>query len=64
MSEPEYFKSLEAGKRYMEAKAKELRRFAEKIITIARKGYDFNTIRHIKRLLPYDNKMVEKVINT
>jgi large subunit ribosomal protein L17 len=43
-------------------RVKEVQRFTEKIITVARKGYDFNTIRRIKKLLPYDEKMVEKVI--
>lgn len=43
-------------------RAKEVRRLAEKVITIARKGNDFNTIRRIKQILPYDSKIVTKVI--
>jgi large subunit ribosomal protein L17 len=41
---------------------KEVQRLAEKVVTIARKGNDFNTIRRIKKLLPYDQNMVEKLI--
>jgi large subunit ribosomal protein L17 len=43
-------------------RAKEVQRLAEKIITIARAGYDFNTIRRIKQLLPYDAAAVTKLI--
>lgn len=43
-------------------RAKEVQRFAEKLITIARVGYDFNTIRRIKQLLPYDEAMMKKLI--
>ena len=43
-------------------RAKEVQRMAEKIITIARIGYDFNTIRRIKSMLPYDDKAVVKLI--
>ena len=44
------------------ARVKEVKRLAEKIVTIARKGYDFNTIRRVKQLLPYDAKAVTKMI--
>jgi large subunit ribosomal protein L17 len=43
-------------------RAKEVQRLVEKIVTIARVGYDFNTIRRIKQLLPYDEAMVKKMI--
>ncbi len=35
------------------AAAKEVRRFAEKMVTLAAKGSNFNTIRRAKQLLPY-----------
>lgn len=41
---------------------KEVQKMVEKIVTIARKGYDFNTIRRIKSLLPYDQELVVKLI--
>ncbi|KKQ48478.1 MAG: 50S ribosomal protein L17 [candidate division TM6 bacterium GW2011_GWF2_38_10] len=44
------------------AKAKEVQKLAEHIVTIARAGYDFNTIRRIKQMLPYDEAMVKKMI--
>ncbi|HBS47919.1 TPA: 50S ribosomal protein L17 [Candidatus Dependentiae bacterium] len=40
----------------------EVRSVSEKLITIAREGWNFNTIRRIKKHLPYDNKAVEKLI--
>lgn len=43
-------------------RAKEVQRSVEKIVTIARVGYDFNTIRRVKQLLPYDEAMVKKMI--
>ena len=43
-------------------RVKEVQRLAEKITTIARKGWEFNTIRRIKQLLPYNAKAVEKMI--
>jgi len=43
-------------------RVKEVQKMTEKIVTIARKGNDFNTIRRIKKLLPYDQKVVEKLI--
>lgn len=44
------------------AHVKEVQRLVERIVTIARVGYDFNTIRRIKQLLPYDEAMVKKLI--
>ncbi|MCF7899019.1 50S ribosomal protein L17 [Candidatus Babeliales bacterium] len=41
---------------------KEVQKIAEKLVTVARKGYDFNTIRRVKQALPYDQKAVEKLI--
>lgn len=43
-------------------RVKEVQKMAEKLVTVARKGYDFNTIRRIKQALPYDQKAVEKLI--
>ncbi len=43
-------------------RAKEIQRNAEKILTVARNGWNFNTIRRVKQLLPYDAKAVEKLI--
>jgi large subunit ribosomal protein L17 len=42
--------------------AKEVQRNIEKVVTVARQGYDFNTIRRIKQLLPYDTNAVTKLI--
>ena len=44
------------------ARTKVVQSLAEKIVTIARKGYDFNTIRRVQSLLPYDQAMVKKLI--
>ena len=44
------------------ARVKEVQSLAEKMITIARKGYDFNTIRRLNRELPYDANAVVKLI--
>jgi large subunit ribosomal protein L17 len=35
------------------ANVKEVQRFAEKIVTVARQGNDFNSRRRVKALLPY-----------
>ncbi|MBD3272909.1 50S ribosomal protein L17 [Candidatus Dependentiae bacterium] len=43
-------------------RVKEVQKLIEKTVTIARNGYDFNTIRRVKKILPYDFKMVEKLI--
>jgi large subunit ribosomal protein L17 len=44
------------------AHVKEVQKIAEKIVTIARKGYDFNTIRRVKQELPYDSAAAVKLI--
>ena len=44
------------------AKIKEVQRFAEKIVTVSREGYNFNTIRRVKQILPYDDAAVKKLI--
>jgi len=41
---------------------KEVQKMAEKIVTIARRGDDFNTIRRVKQELPYDFNAVTKLI--
>ncbi|MBP6892042.1 50S ribosomal protein L17 [Candidatus Babeliales bacterium] len=44
------------------AGAKEVRRFAEKMVTLAAKGTpDFNTRRRAKQLLPYSDSAIEKL---
>lgn len=43
-------------------RVKEVQRFAEKIVTIARKGADFNTIRRVNQVLPYSEKACRKLI--
>lgn len=42
-------------------RAKEVRRFIEKLITIAREGNNFNSIRRVKALLPYKADSVDKL---
>ena len=44
------------------ARAKEVQKFAEKMVTVAKIGYNFNTIRTIKKEIPYDIKIVKKLI--
>ncbi len=44
------------------ARVKEVQRVAEKIVTISREGWNFNTIRRVKALLPYSPEAVEKMI--
>ena len=41
---------------------KEVQRFVEKVVTIARKGSDFNTIRRVSQFLPYDAIATKKLI--
>ena len=41
---------------------KEVQRLAEKMVTVARVGYDFNTIRRVKQALPYNAVAVTKLI--
>ena len=43
-------------------RVKVVQAFAEKLVTLARKGQDFNTIRRLKQLLPYDDKAVKKLM--
>lgn len=45
------------------AAAKEVRRFAEKMVTLAAKGTDFNTIRRAKQLLPYSDVAITKLFD-
>lgn len=45
------------------AAAKEVRRFAEKMVTLAAKGSDFNTIRRAKQLLPYSEVALKKLFS-
>jgi len=42
---------------------KELQRFAEKLVTIARSGSDFNARRRLKSLLPYKTEALDKLFN-
>ncbi len=43
-------------------RAKQVQRFVEKLVTIARTGYDFNTIRRVKQILPYSDQAVTKLL--
>lgn len=43
------------------ARIKELRRFVEKMVTIAREGNTFNARRRVKALLPYRDEIVIKL---
>ena len=43
------------------ARIKEVRRFAEKLVTLARQGSDFNTRRRAKALLPYKEEALLKL---
>ncbi len=44
------------------ANVKETQRLAEKLVTIARVGNDFNTRRRVKALLPYKEEAIVKLI--
>lgn len=44
------------------ARIKELRRFAEKAVTVAREGNTFNVRRRINALLPYKPDMARKFV--
>lgn len=44
------------------ARIKVVQQFTEKLVTIARKGNDFNVVRRVKQLIPYDDKAVKKLI--
>ncbi len=41
---------------------KEVQKFTERMVTIARNGADFNTIRRIKSLIPYSEAAARKLI--
>lgn len=43
-------------------RAKQIQRFAEKVVTVAREGADFNTIRRVNQLLPYSKDACKKLI--
>ncbi len=43
------------------ARAKEVQRFTEKLVTIARKGNNFNARRRVQALLPYKTEAVLKL---
>ncbi len=42
---------------------KEVKRLAERIITIAREGNNFNARRRVQSLLPYDNNAIYKLFS-
>ena len=43
-------------------RAKEVQRLVEKLVTVSRAGYNFNTIRRVKAAIPYKPAAVEKLI--
>ncbi len=43
------------------ARAQEVRRFAEKLVTLAREGNTFNARRRAKSLLPYKDEVLHKL---
>ncbi len=45
------------------ARVKVVQQFVEKLVSVARKGNDFNVIRRVKKALPYDETVVKKLIN-
>jgi ribosomal protein L17 len=45
------------------ARIKELRKFAEKLVTIAREGNTFNVRRRVNSLLPYKQEIALKLVN-
>ena len=44
------------------ARVKVVQQFTEKLVTVARKGNDFNTIRRVQKLIPYDDKAIQKLV--
>lgn len=44
------------------ARIKEVKRIVEKVVTVAREGNHFNIIRKVKKVLPYDDKVIKKLI--
>jgi large subunit ribosomal protein L17 len=45
------------------ARAQETRRLAEKVVTLARQGNNFNIRRKVKSLLPYKEEAILKLFN-
>jgi large subunit ribosomal protein L17 len=45
------------------ARVKEVRRFVEKLVTIAKNGGHFNNIRRVKAMLPYKAVAITKLFN-
>lgn len=45
------------------ARAQEVRRFAEKLVTLAREGNNFNSRRRAKAILPYKEEALVKLFN-
>ena len=43
------------------AAVKQVKRLAEKVVTIARQGKDFNSYRKVKALLPYKKESIDKL---
>jgi large subunit ribosomal protein L17 len=44
------------------ARVKEVQKMVEKLVTIARENQDFNTIRRVRKELPYDLAVVKKLV--
>lgn len=44
------------------ARIKETQRLAEKLVTLARRGNDFNTRRAVMQMLPYKESAIKKLI--
>lgn len=44
------------------ARAQEVRKFAEKLVTLAREGNDFNVRRRIKSIIPYKDEAIIKLV--
>lgn len=45
------------------ARIKEVRKFVERLITIARQGASFNQYRKVQMLLPYKKSVMQKLFN-
>ncbi len=43
------------------ARIKEVRKVVEKVVTIAKHGKDFNKIRKVMKILPYDKTIIDKI---
>lgn len=46
------------------ANVKEVKRVAEKLVTVARQGKNFNAYRRVKSLLPYKESAIRKLFET